>query len=142
MAKAPVGNSGKGKLAVVLVRGMVKVVEPVKDTLAMLNLHRKNHCVVIDDNASNQGMLAKVKDYIAWGQIDDATFAELVHKRGQLLVGMGKGLEVNGKKYKRFFALHPPRKGFERKGIKTSFKAGGALGYRGEKINDLLKRML
>src|SRR3989338_6835371 len=106
----------KGKLAIVLVRGMVKVVEPVKDTLAMLNLHRKNHCVVIDDNASNQGMLAKVKDYIAWGQIDDATFAELVHKRGQLLVGMGKGLEVNGKKYKRFFALHPPRKGFERKG--------------------------
>ncbi len=142
MAKIPAGNSGKGKLAVVLVRGMVKVVEPVKDTLAMLNLHRKNHCVVIEDNAVNQGMLVKVKDYVTWGEIDDVTFQELVQKRGQLLVGMGKGLEVNGKKYKRFFALAPPRKGFERKGIKTSFKAGGALGYRGEKINDLLKRMV
>ena len=53
-----------------------------------------------------------------------------------------KTLEVNGQKYHRTFYLNPPRKGFERKGIKVSFKAGGALGYRGEKINDLIQRML
>ena len=29
-----------------------------------------------------------------------------------------------------------------RKGIKTAFKVGGGLGYRGKKINDLVKRML
>lgn len=131
-----------GKLAVVLVRGMVKVVRPVKETLAMLNLHRKNHCVVIDDTPAYHGMLIKVKDYVTWGEIDDATFAELVQKRGQLSDGRKKSLEVNGKKYKRYFALNPPRKGFGRKGIKRSFKVGGALGYRGEKMNDLLKRML
>ena len=132
----------KGKMAVVLVRGMVKVVRPVKETLAMLNLHRKNHCVIIDNTPAYNGMLIRVKDYITWGEIDDATFAELVQKRGQLLEGRGKALEVNGKKYKRYFALNPPRKGFGRKGIKRAFGIGGALGYRGEKMNDLVKRML
>ena len=40
---------------------------------------------------------------------------------------------------KPVFRLHPPRKGYE--GIKRSFKEGGALGYRGEKINHLIRRM-
>jgi len=135
---------GNKRLAVVLVRGMVKVVEPVKDTLAMLNLHRKNHCVVVEDNQVNRGMILRVKDYATWGEIDDATFSELLQKRGQLLSeeDRGKFLEVNGRKYKRHFALSPPRKGFGRKGVKVSFHIGGALGNRGEKINDLVKRML
>jgi len=132
----------KGKLAIVLVRGMVKVVAPVKDTLAMLNLHRKNHCVVVDDTPAYRGMLNKVKDYITWGEIDDATFTELVQKRGQLLLGRGRGQDINGKKYKRHFALNPPRKGFGRKGIKDPFNSSGALGNRGPKMSDLVKRML
>ncbi|HLD40064.1 MAG TPA: uL30 family ribosomal protein [Candidatus Nanoarchaeia archaeon] len=132
----------KGRLAVVLVRGMVKVVKPVKETLMMLNLHRKNHCVVIENTPAYHGMLLRVKDYVTWGEIDDATFAELVQKRGQLADERQKSVEINGKKYKRFFALNPPRKGFGRKGIKRAFKIGGALGPRGEKINDLVKRML
>src|SRR3989344_7299275 len=135
-------KTSKGKLAVVLVRGMEKVDKPVKETWMMLNLHRKNHCVVIDDTPVYKGMLLRVKDYVTWGSIDDATFAELVQKRGQLSDGREKALEINGKKYKRYFALAPPLKGFGRKGIKTAFKVGGGLGYRGEKINDLVKRML
>src|SRR3989338_11684489 len=117
----------KGKLAVVLVRGMVKVVKPVKETLMMLNLHRKKHCVVINDTPVYKGMLLRVKDYVTWGSIDNATFAELVQKRGQLADERQKSVEINGKKYKRFFALNPPRKGFGRKGIKRAFKIGGAL---------------
>ena len=35
--------------------------------------------------------------------------------------------------------LHPPRRGWE--GIKRSFTEGGALGYRGDAINALLRRM-
>ena len=98
MNKVKNQNSNR-KLAVVLVRGMVKVVKPVKETLAMLNLHRKNHCVVIDNTPAYKGMLLRVKDYITWGEIDDAVFAELVQKRGQILLGEGKALEFNGKKY-------------------------------------------
>ena len=35
---------------------------------------------------------------------------------------------------------YPPLKGYE--GNKRSWKNGGALGYRGEAINDLISRML
>ena len=41
---------------------------------------------------------------------------------------------------KPIIRLHPPRKGYE--GIKRAYTTGGALGYRGKKINDLIKRML
>ena len=43
---------------------------------------------------------------------------------------------------KSFFRLLPPKKGFERKGIKVPFSLGGALGYRKEDINNLIERML
>ena len=44
--------------------------------------------------------------------------------------------------FKPYFKLHPPRGGFERKGIKTPFSLGGVLGYRKEKMNDLVRKML
>ena len=48
--------------------------------------------------------------------------------------------EVKG--LKPFFRLKPPEGGFERKGIKNPFSIGGALGYRKEKINQLIKKMI
>ena len=140
-----------GKLAVVLVRGLVGVAQNVKDTLSLLKIGRKNHCVVIDNNPVNLGMVKKAKDYITWGEIDDSTFKELVDKRGEEFQARltdrkekysYKSLEINGKKYKPYFRLNPPKKGFGRKGIKMPFKVGGTLGNRAEKINDLIKRML
>ena len=41
---------------------------------------------------------------------------------------------------KPVFRLHPPVKGYE--GNKRSYQNGGALGYMGADINDLIKRML
>lgn len=144
-------ESPEGKLAVVLVRGLVKVPRPIKETLFLMNLTRKNHCVVLDNNLVNQGMLTKVKDYITWGEISSETFKELIQKRGEPFLqreGDSKSkytyncLVAEDKKYKKYFRLNPPRKGFGRKGIKVSFNASGGLGYRGEKMNDLIKRML
>ncbi len=144
-------NKTSDDLAVILVRGTVKLTRKVKDTLLMLRLHRKNQCVIIKDNEINQGMLQKVKDYVTWGKIDQAIFKELVEKRGEEYLARTtdtkkkytyKTFNVDGKNYKPCFRLNPPKKGFGRKGIKVAFKAGGALGYRGEKINDLIKRML
>jgi len=139
------------KMAVVLVRGTVGVSQSVKDTLSLLRLNKKNYCVVIDNNPVNIGMIKKVKDYITWGEIDNETYKELVDKRGEEFQARAtdrkekysyKSLEISGKKYKPYFRLNPPRKGFGRKGIKIAFKVGGGLGYRAEKINDLVKRML
>lgn len=141
------------KFAVVLVRGMIGLKHDVKETLKLLRLNHKNYCVVIEDNLVNKGMLRKVKDYITWGEIDEATFKQLAENRGQEYLGPEKDSKgkidysnrffvYNNKKLKKYFRLNPPRKGFGRKGIKMPFKVGGALGYRGEKINDLLQRMI
>ncbi|PIN87412.1 50S ribosomal protein L30 [Candidatus Woesearchaeota archaeon CG10_big_fil_rev_8_21_14_0_10_32_24] len=146
----PKASTGE-KIAIVLVRGLVDVSAQVKDTLQMLHLTRKNHCVVIVDNPVNRGMIKKVKDYIAYGEISEETYNKLVEKRGTEFQGREqdgkkkysyKFLEINGKKYKPYFRLNPPRKGFGRKGIKVAFKAGGSLGNRGNKMNDLIERML
>jgi len=42
---------------------------------------------------------------------------------------------------KPVFRLHPPSKGYKGK-VKKSYRMGGATGYRGEAINDLVKRMI
>jgi large subunit ribosomal protein L30 len=39
------------------------------------------------------------------------------------------------------FKLHPPTKGYKGK-TKKAFRAGGEAGYRGEAINELVKRMI
>ncbi|MBI4151975.1 uL30 family ribosomal protein [Candidatus Woesearchaeota archaeon] len=150
-AKGISGSSNGTKLAVVLVRGMIDLNTPLRDTLSSLRLHHKNHCVVVGDSPVSRGMIQKVKDYVTWGEISPAVYQELVEKRGKefkarLTDGKKKYayafIEFQGKKYKPYFALNPPRKGFGRKGIKVAFRAGGALGFRGEKINDLLQRMM
>lgn len=139
------------KLAAIRVRGITEIRIKVEDTLKMLRLYRKNYCTVIPDNAVYTGMLKKAKDYIAWGEIDDETFRMLVDKRGEEYNGKedARGMEanndfviINGKKIKKYFRLSPPKKGFGSKGIKHSFQQGGALGYRGDKINDLIRRMV
>ena len=144
-------SQNTGKIAIVLVRGLAGLTQKVKDTLAMLRLTRKNFCVVVPNNPVYVGMINKVKDYVTWGVIDDATYSELIEKRGEEYKGRledskkkynYKTLRVNGKHYKPYFRLNPPKKGFGRKGIKVAFKVGGALGNRNEAINDLIKRML
>lgn len=144
-------DTNNGKLAAVLVRGRIGMTQSVRDTLDMLNLKHKNFCVVVDNNPMNLGMLKKVKDYITFGEVTEETFKKLVEARGEAYLGREtdtKGkykynfMEVDGKKYKKYFRLNPPRKGFGRKGIKMSYNAGGALSYRGDKINDLIERML
>ncbi len=139
------------KLALVRVRGEAKVPQKVKDTLQMLRLYRTNYCYVAEDTPSLRGMIRSVKDYITWGELDQAVMQKLVAVRGEEYKGRKQDarkiysyglLTAGGSSYKPYFRLNPPRKGFGRKGIKVAFTVGGALGYRKEKINDLIQRML
>ncbi|MDD1763387.1 MAG: 50S ribosomal protein L30 [Methanobacteriaceae archaeon] len=149
-------------LAAVRVRGRTGIKGDISDTLDMLRLTRINHAVLIPENPSYQGMLRKAKDYITWGEIDQETLEELLEKRA-MLPGREKVTEdyLQGTEYKSaqklaqallaeetqmedvglkpIFRLHPPRKGY--KDTRKSFNEGGTLGYRGEAINLLLKRM-
>ncbi len=147
--KVTTGNASR--VAVVLVRSWVGANPDSVKTLDLLRLRRKNYCVVVKATPQNMGMIKLVKDLVTYGEINDATFATLVEKRGEDFKaplqdkrGMCKSkvLEFNGRKLKPYFRLNPPRKGFGRKGIKMPFSVGGALGYRGEKMNDLVQRML
>lgn len=123
------------RIAVIRIGGMVRKRKELEDTLNMLRLKRKFSCVVVDDTKQNKGMIEKVKDLVTYGEIDDETLKMLIEKRAKIN-------PKDKRRTKAFFRLSPPRGGFERKGTKVQFELGGALGYRGEKINDLIKRML
>ena len=140
------------KLAVIRVRGITGVRYDIDETLEKLRLYKKNCCIVVPKTASYLGMIGKVKDYVTWGDIDEKTYNALIEKRREEFKGRisdkkgkisyNKFVDVNGKKIKKFFRLNSPRKGYGRKGIKVSFGKGGALGYRGDKINDIIQRMI
>ena len=154
------------QIAIIRVRGDLKKSQEVRDTLQMLKLFKKNSCVVVKNTDGYVGMLKKVKDVVTWGEIDKETFNLLLMKRGKLAGGkfvdenyMKEKLNSNFDKFtddffelkktlkdipglKHFFRLKPPNKGFDKNGIKKPFSMGGALGYRKENINDLIRRML
>ncbi len=130
------GTSEKGSekktedlLAVVLIKSSIGAKSGVKKTLELLKLQKKNSCVLLGDNDSVRGMLEKIKDFVTYGEVEPSVVEELREARGD-------------KDTDTFFRLHPPRGGFERKGIKTLYSEGGAAGYRGEDINNLLKKMI
>ncbi len=129
------------KLAVIRMRGLARQDLSVKESLKFLNLHRRNWCTVIEGTPSNKGMVLKVKDQVTWGEIDDETLALLAEKRGEEAEDE-RSIEVAGKKVKKVFRLSPPKGGFERKGTKKGFGEHGALGYRGAKINELIRKMI
>jgi large subunit ribosomal protein L30 len=150
-------------IAAIRVRGTTGVKGEVADTMKMLRLNRINHVVILDENPSYQGMLQKAKDYITWGEIKEETLAKVISKRGRLpgnaklteeylkentphknikdltkAVFKGEKLEDNG--IKPIFRLHPPRKGY--KNTKKAYNEDGSLGYRGENIEVLIKKMI
>ncbi|MBP2143002.1 large subunit ribosomal protein L30 [Methanococcus voltae] len=151
--------------AVIRVRGSVGVKKDIADTLKMLRLHKVNHCVIVPENEHYIGMVKKVKDFVTYGEIDNETFEKLILKRGRLAGNnrvseeivkeatdlsvselaekvMAGEIKLKDTEVKPVFRLHPPRKGYDKEGIKRPFSVGGALGYRAGKINDLIIKMM
>lgn len=152
-------------LAVVRVRGTININTDIKDALRMLHLTRANHCTIIPEDKQWRGTLLKVKDYVTWGPVDEKTLLEMLQKRGRIAGGKpltGAYLAENTgyktledlaaalagakadlrhlKGVKPLFRLAPPRQGYEK--VTHDYKTGGTLGDRGEKINELIRRML
>ena len=151
--------------AVIRVRGQPDVSYNIETTMHLFGLNRVNNCAIVPESLSSKGMLQVVKDYCTYGEIDAETLAALIRSRGRIVgdvpvtddyvkeetefasidalaaaivAGEYKLKDVEG--LKPVFRLHPPVRGYE--GNKRAFAAGGALGYRGDKINALVKRML
>lgn len=151
-------------LAVVRVRGRSDVFREVTETMELLHLHRNCHATLVDDRPAYVGMLRKAQNCLTWGEVSKENVALLLKKRGRLvgnkrltdeyLKDMGyKSLDELAEaiyeakvefnklpRIKPVFRLHPPSKGFKGK-VKKSYTTGGVTGYRGENINNLIKRM-
>jgi len=150
--------------AVVRVRGRVGVRRDIEEALKRLRLARVNHCVVVPETETFKGLIQKAKDFITWGEVDHDTLKELLLRKGEFEDGapvteetlkekIGTDVETFVKKVLsgeivlshvgiKPFRLHPPSGGYERRGIKYPYTLGGALGYRGDAINALLRRMM
>lgn len=108
-------------VAVIRIRGMTKIRGDIRDTLDMLGLTKKHALIIRKKTPSIDGMVKKVKDFVTFGTVSK----DVAEKYGENTT----------------LHLHPPRGGFERKGIKVPFSIGGALGNRGEKIIELIEKM-
>jgi large subunit ribosomal protein L30 len=136
------------------VRGTAGVRRQIADTLKLLRLTRKMHAVLVPSSESFNGMLKVGRDWITWGQISDANLELLISKRGRkpgnkrltaeearvALDGIKAGKKTSELGLKPIFRLTPPSGGFKQS-IKQHWPKG-ELGDRGEKINELLKRMI
>ena len=151
-------------LAVIRVRGTSDVSREIEETLEMLGLNRNCHAALIDDRPSYLGMLRKARNYLTWGEISKQGIMLLLEKRARLIGNKKLTVEYAQETgynslgslaeaiyemrvdfdslpdIKPVFRLHPPKKGFKGK-VKRSYVAGGVTGYRGEAINELIKRM-
>lgn len=158
--------SQNSKLAIIRIRGQTGIKQPIKHAMELARLYNKHHLVVLDPNPATLGTLRKMKDYVTWGELIPETFQELLLKRGRIPGNqpvteeyVKEKLSISFSEFtqkffsshhnlrdipglKPYFRLLPPRGGFERKGIKQPYSMGGALGYRGEHINILIKKML
>jgi large subunit ribosomal protein L30 len=152
-------------ICAVRVRGTVRASLDVRETLQMLYLTRNNYAVLIDNRPSFLGMLKTVQNFITWGEASKEIVDMLIRKKGKLagnkklteeyaqtanfksLDELAEAVSNCSVEYRklpsvqRVFKLHPPSKGFKGK-IKKGYGAGGELGYRGEKISELIKRMV
>lgn len=151
-------------LAVIRVRGTSDISREIKETLKMLHLTQNCHATLIDNRPSYSGMLRKAQNSLTWGEISEESIKLLLEKRGRLngnkklteeyaqeigyesLNDLAAAIYESRVEYSKLpkmkpvFRLHPPKKGFKGK-VKRSYAAGGVTGYRGEAINELIKRM-
>jgi large subunit ribosomal protein L30 len=152
-------------IVAVKVRGEVSAQREARETNALLGLTHTNHAVIVDNRPAYLGMLQRAQSYVTWGEVSQEVLTAMIKQRGRLL-GNKKLTEEFAQKagfkslddlaeaifnckaefnkldgISKTFRLRPPKKGY--KGTtKKSFKAGGEAGYRGEAINNLVKRMV
>ena len=152
-------------IAIVRIRGLKHIRHDVKHAFMDFRLDRKNHCVLVKESPETNGMLTKIKDYVAYGPIKAETVAKLIEKRGRVegdkkvevellkahklssFADLGKHL-LEGKTtleavgIKPVFRLNSPKKGFARVGIKQPVSKKGDLGFHKDGVDALIGRMM
>ena len=152
---------------IIRIKGQPDAPPEVRHVLKLLRLHKRYHATVYPaDLPGLEGMLRTAQAWITWGEISKETLVKLLEARGrapgnkkltkeyiketfgtesfeELAEKIIKGEVVLHKQehIKPVFRLHPPRGGFKRS-VKRPYGSYGEAGYRGDKINELVLRML
>lgn len=120
-------------IAVIRIRGQVKLKKVIAETFNRLKLRKKLTCTFIDEKDKVKlGMLKRLKEYSAYGKVDEKLEKKVIEQRGQ---------KDKDKKYRGFCRLHPPRGGFKKSTKKSVSSGKGILGEHKD-ISKLLERML
>ncbi len=151
-------------LLVVKLRGTVNIREPVKRILDQLHLTKRYRATIVPDTPDWKGMLMATKDQVAWCPVNSSFISKLIKKRGrkegwkplrlydikemnfksysELAKSLEKGetklKEIKG--MKPFFALSPPKGGFDRS-TRRMYAQGGVLGENPELIS-IVEKMI
>jgi len=137
-------------ICIIRIRGRVGINKDINETLNRLRLRKKYSCVVINPKKEQLGMIKKIRDFVAFGEINGKMFEKLIETRSQIVdkskkidakkivEAIGKGKKYQDLNLKPFFRLHSPRKGIN---AKLHFPKG-VLGNNKDEINKLLERML
>jgi large subunit ribosomal protein L30 len=110
-------------LVVIRIRGRVGVHKKISDTFRMLKLNRLYSMSILPKDVKTVGMIQAVENHSTWGELSEEMLKKIKQKFPS---------EKN-------IRLSSPRGGF--KAIKMVYPKGD-LGYRGDKINELIERML
>jgi large subunit ribosomal protein L30 len=148
-------------LAVVRIKGTMKVPMDVRETLDRLNLKKKNWMAFYYDSPAVRGMIKRAGRYVAWGEVENQDLIqELLKKRGRLKGERRldqKALEQLGCKAVEELAggiLNGDLKAYRNKGLINIFKltpptgglpkAGSSprWGYYGSDISTLISCMM
>jgi large subunit ribosomal protein L30 len=148
---------------VLRIKGSVNVPYWARYTLDSLNLYKKFWATILPETQDSLGMLKKIKDFVAWTNVDASLVKDLLEKRGKgegsksfkLLPQVGGYHSVeelasdiakdkirlsNLQMVKPWFALSPPRGGFK-KNTKRPYNQNGVLGEDKE-LAQLIRRMI
>ena len=125
--KTPVLKEGAW-LAVIRIRGAPKMSGEMEMTLHHLHLPRRHSCVLTKNSSTTRGMIRKVNNYVAWGEISEDLVKQIESKAHKNAI-------------KSSFGLKSPRKDLARKGIKLTAHLKGAVGFHKD-ISKLILRMI
>jgi large subunit ribosomal protein L30 len=160
-------SSIKNPILAVRLRGTASDNPDVQRTMESLKLERTFQARLLDNTPSNLGMLRSAKVLVAWGEVSPDLLGRVLEKRGErdgadglddsflrlfgkvsfddlaksIVAGETSLHELLRAGLKVPFRFHPPRGGFKRS-LRRAVTDGGELGYRGQDINVLAKRMI
>ena len=96
-------------ICIIRISGQVGMNHKVKETFKRMGLWRKYTCTVINPTKEKIGMLNKIRHHVAFGEINNQTFEEIITNRGKAIdkkkkIDVKKAAEgiAKGSKYEEF----------------------------------------